>query len=261
MNWLRRILVHPDLPDTGLDSPDLTEARNAVIQRNGFLKRVYEAWYGRIANSIPEGEGGVLEIGSGGGFFSEFFDDDTLITSDIIPLEKTDLTLDAQELRQSFSPESLRAITMVNVLHHLPDVRRFFGGASEVLRAGGVVSLVEPWVSNWSNLIYRKLHDEPFEPESKDWEFETTGPLSGANQALPWIVFERDRDRFEAQFPNLEIVRVEPIMPFVYLASGGVSMRPLQPAWMFSAWSRFEDSLGPLSSKLAMFAHVLVRKR
>lgn len=261
MNWLRGVLAHPATREVDLDSQECTEARNEIIRQNGYLRRIYEAWYDKVVGSIPEGDGGILEIGSGAGFFSDYFDSDDLITSDIIPLEGTDLTLDAQDLRQAFQPGSLRAITMVNVLHHLPHVRRFLNGAGQVLRQGGVVSLVEPWVSEWSSFIYRNLHHEPFEPARRDWNFESSGPLSGSNQALPWILFVRDRERFETEFPEFEIATIRPIMPFVYLLSGGVSMRPLQPEWMFDAWRTIEESLSPLSPALAMFAHIVIRKR
>ena len=121
-----------------------------------------------------------------------------------------------------------------------------------------MISAIEPWVSGWSRLIYSKLHHEPFEPRREDWSIEATGPLSGANQALPWILFSRDREQFEAEFPQFEIVSVRPTMPFSYLASGGVSMRPLQPGWMFGFW-RFFDWV--LKHPMAMFAHIVIRKK
>jgi hypothetical protein len=39
-------------------------------------------------------------------------------------------------------------------------------------------------------------------PDAADWSFPAVGPLSGANGALPWILFERDRARFEREFPQ-----------------------------------------------------------
>ena len=42
----------------------------------------------------------------------------------------------------------------------------------------------------------------PFCPEAAAWEIPATGPLSGANGALPWMVFVRDRKRLLSPFPN-----------------------------------------------------------
>jgi hypothetical protein len=119
--------------------------------------------------------------------------------------------------------------------------------------------MIEPWVSHWSRFVYTHLHHEPFQPESPVWEFPSSGPLSGANGALPWIVFARDRRRFEAEFPQWQIEHVRPMMPFRYLLSGGVSLRPLTPAWSFGLWSAAESVLGPWERSLAMFAQITLR--
>jgi len=105
-------------------------------------------------------------------------------------------------------------------------------------------------------MIYSRFHHEPFDPAAKEWEFPSSGPLSGANGALPWIVFQRDRVQFEREFPNWKIEQIELQMPFRYLASGGVSMRALSPERTFNLWTRIESSLQPRMSSLAMFARI-----
>ena len=89
--------------------------------------------------------------------------------------------------------------------------------------------MIEPWVTPWSRLVYTKLHYEPFDPEMAHWEFPESGPLSGANNALPWILFVRDRDQFEREFPMWSIQSMRPMMPIRYLVSGGVGFRALMP--------------------------------
>ena len=120
--------------------------------------------------------------------------------------------------------------------------------------------MVEPWVTRWSTLVYTRLHHEPFDPGAEQWEFPSTGPLSGANGALPWIVFQRDRSRFEREFPQWSIERITPLMPFRYLVSGGVSLRSLMPGWSSSAWSQAEKILGDRGERMAMFAKIVVRR-
>lgn len=121
--------------------------------------------------------------------------------------------------------------------------------------------MIEPWVSAWSSLIYGKFHHEPFDPAAADWTFPSTGPLSGANSALPWIIFERDRDRFERLFPDLKLISVDLFMPFRYLLSGGLSMRSLAPAGTFSFWKKTETLLSPLNRYLAMFAFIVLERK
>jgi SAM-dependent methyltransferase len=152
---------------------------------------------------------------------------------------------------------SLCAIVMTNVLHHLPDVRRFFVEATRCVRPGGVIAMVEPWISPWSRIVYTRLHHEPCLPDAIDWSFPATGPLSSANEALAWMVFERDRAVFEAEFPLWRIETVRPMMPLRYLASGGVSMRSLVPGFAFTPMRLIEKAF---ERPAAMFAHVVLRR-
>ena len=121
--------------------------------------------------------------------------------------------------------------------------------------------MIEPWVSTWSRLIYTRLHHEPFDPDAKDWTFPDTGPLSGANGALPWIIFQRDQRQFESGFPELAIRELRPLMPFRYLVSGGVSMRQLMPAATFGLWRQIESCLGPWPHHWSMFAFIHLERR
>ena len=120
--------------------------------------------------------------------------------------------------------------------------------------------MVEPWVSIWSRWVYLHLHHEPFHPEAADWSFPAAGPLSGANGALPWILFERDRTRFEREFPEWAIRTLKPHMPFRYLVSGGVSMRSLMPGATFGIWRGLENFLGPLMKYIAMFSFIVLER-
>ena len=250
---LRNLLAHPLTRGVDLDDPRTTTLRRDIVRNKPFLKRIYDEWYAALAADIPGGEGGVLELGSGAGFFDEVVAE--TITSEIFLTAGIKVVLDGLHL--PFSGRSLRAIVMTDVLHHLPDVRRFFGEATRCVRPGGVVAMIEPWVSGWSRLIYTRLHHEPFRPDAKEWSFPATGPLSGANGALPWIVFQRDCAIFERDFPQWRIELIRPMMPLRYLVSGGVSMRSLIPVFAFAPLRGVERAMG---SAGAMFAHVVLRR-
>jgi hypothetical protein len=198
----------------------------------------------------------VLEIGSGPGFLSDFVSG--LISSEMFVCPGVRVVLDGRHL--PFRIGVLRAITMTNVLHHLPDPRRFFSEAQKCVRSGGAIVMVEPWVTPWSTLVYTRLHHEPFHPEAPNWEFTSTGLLSGANGALPWILFERDRTQFEREFPQWSVETIVPFMPLRYLLSGGVSMRSLMPGWSSSFWSGVEKVMGVSADRMAMFARIVLRR-
>jgi SAM-dependent methyltransferase len=254
MIGIRRWLEHPLARELDIDDPRTTKIRRQIVLGKPFLHRIYIEWYDKLIANLPKVSGRILELGSGAGFFRERLPE--LITSDVFLCEGIDSTVDARCL--PFEDSSLRSIVMTDVMHHIPDVERFLAEASRALRSGGRLLMIEPWVSAWSKLIYGHLHSEPFIPNASNWGFPSTGPLSGANGAIPWIVFRRDSDRFGRLFPKLRVSAIEPFMPFRYLVSGGVSLRSLAPGWSFVLWREFERLLTPAMPLLAMFAFIRV---
>jgi len=247
-------LAHPLTRGLDVDDPRTTELRRYIVQKNNFLRRIYREWYADIAEALPTNGRPVLELGSGAGFLSHVIPG--VITSEIFHCSGVDVVLSGLEL--PFADGALRGIVMTDVLHHLPRPRRFFVEAARCVCPGGVIVMNEPWVTGWSCLIWGRFHHEPFEPLAKEWEFSPTGPLSGANSALPWIIFERDRATFEREFPQWRIHKIKLSMPFRYLLSGGVSRRSLMPGWTFGLWRQLENSLQRWMKQLAMFGLIVL---
>jgi SAM-dependent methyltransferase len=227
-----------------------------MIREKIFLRRIYEEWYASIVPALPIGNESVLEIGSGAGFLNEIIPD--VITSEVFWCSDVNVIMDGCEI--PFANDTLKGIVMTDVLHHLPKPRLFFSEAARCVRSGGVLVMIEPWITPWSKLVYKRLHHETFRLETQEWEFPETGPLSGANSALPWIIFQRDRRQFELEFPQWRISGIKLSMPFRYLLSGGVSMRSLMPGWAFGFWGSLEKSLEPLMKALGMFALIILKR-
>ena len=243
---IARILAHPLTRGLSVDDPGTTLLRRRIVASKPFLRRVYAEWYAAIADVIGDRQK-VLELGSGAGFFKEICPQAT--TSEILMTPGVDLIADARAL--PFGDGALEAIVMTDVFHHIPDVCHFLGEAARCLGPGGRLVMVEPWRTPWSEWVYSRLHPEPFLPGA-GWEILSSGPLSGANGALPWIVFERDATLFAERFPRWRIARIAPLMPFAYLLSGGVSLRGLAPGWLYPAVRALESRLA--QDRWAMFA-------
>jgi SAM-dependent methyltransferase len=252
----RRWLSHPLARGRDIDAPETTLLRRRIIAEKPFLRRIYEEWYAAVAECVPAGPEPALELGSGAGFMRAAVP--RLLASDVFLLPGLDLVLDARQL--PFGTASLRAVAMTNVLHHLGDARGFLGEAARCVRPGGALVMIEPWVTPWSRFVYRRLHHEPFAPEASDWTLAPGGPLSSANAALPWMIFARDRERFEREFPAWRVASIRPGMPFRYLLSGGVSLRALAPGAAFGAWKAFERLLAPWMDRLGMFALIRLER-
>jgi SAM-dependent methyltransferase len=245
--------MHPLVRGRSIDAPETSILRARIIKEKLFLKKFYENCYTSIARSIANiTNGPVLELGSGGGFLKQFIPG--LITSDIIQLPELSVVLDGQCL--PFKNGSLRGIVMLDVFHHLPRVQSFLGEAARSVKTGGALVMIEPWYSRWSRLVYKYLHHESLDPETPEWDFPQGGPLSQANSALPWIVFDRDRKKFEARHPEWQIKEITLHSPFCYLLSGGVSYRSLMPGELFGVWRRIETIMQPWMNSWAMFAKV-----
>jgi SAM-dependent methyltransferase len=251
---LRGWLEHPLTRGLDLDDPRTTLLRREVLAGKPFLRRVYEEWYAALAGALPPGPGSVLELGSGAGFLARFIPG--LVRSEVFWTPGVDVVLDGTSL--PFAAASLRGIVMTNVLHHIPRPRRFFEEAARCVVPGGVIAMVEPWATPWSTWVYTRFHHEPFDPGAPEWEGPGGGPLTGANGALPWILFQRDRERFARELPAWRLRAVEPMMPFRYLASGGISLRSLSPGWTYPLWRKVE---GGFRRRMAMFALVVVERR
>lgn len=242
-----------------LDLPETTIHHGQIIKKKKFLRKLYQEWYQGFKLEVDNKkvDGQLLEIGSGGGFLKEVISQ--VITSDVLELPECDLCCSADAL--PFENQSLRAVFMLDVLHHLPEVRKFFREMERTLTSGGLVYMIEPANTFFSRLILKNFHHEDFNENAVDWSFESLGPLSSSNQALPWIIFFRDRKKFEKEFPDLKIKYIRLHTPFRYLITGGLSYNVPIPGWSFNFVSSMERMLKPLYGYCAMFQTIVLEKK
>jgi SAM-dependent methyltransferase len=239
-----------------LAADERTHEHRQIILQKKFLKKLYMEWYAYFKSKIQDlPDGKIIEIGSGGGFIKDQIPH--VITSDIIPFPWTDLTFSA--LKMPFEEDEVSAILMIDTFHHIPDSGLFLQEVNRILKPGGKMIMIEPAASSWGKFIYKNFHHEPFEIDG-DWTIPSSGPLTGANGALPWIVFERDKELFQNKFPSLQINSINYHSPFRYLVSGGVSFKGIFPSFTFPAFRFFDKTMSSLSKEVSMFMTVEVEK-
>jgi SAM-dependent methyltransferase len=158
-----------------------------------------------------------------------------------------------------FKKNSIHAFVMIDVLHHIDDVEKFFMEANRCLTVYGQVIMIEPSRTLFGRFIYRHFHHEPYKPNAT-WNFSSTGPLSSANLALPWIVFMRDKRKFQRKFPHLKIKRIYAFGPLLYLLSGGFTLPQLLPNFLYPAVKFFEFILSPFHKYLGLFYIIELEK-
>jgi SAM-dependent methyltransferase len=243
---------------TDLNSPARIREIREIIDRKPSLRHFYREIYLRYADCLKRcpAKGLSLELGSGGGFAGECVPE--LIASDILPYEGMDMVADGTML--PFHDGSLRFVCMTNVFHHIPDVGLLFREIQRCLVPGGRILIVDQHPGLISGPLLKYLHHEPFDNSAAEWRFVTTGPLSGANGALPWLVFVRDRERFHRLFPRLEIVGYSPHTPLGYWLAGGLKRWNLIPRRAIGIVERLDRLLLRCSSGFGSFADIEIVK-
>ena len=239
-----------------LDSPERTIAHQKIIREKYFLRKLYEEWYDvftGVQSQLPVGK--IIELGSGGGFLKDIMP--SVLCTDILELPSNDLTFSALEM--PFEDNELSAIFMIDTFHHIPDSKLFLSEAKRVLKKDGMIVMIEPANSFWGRVIYKNFHHEPFDPEG-EWKIPASGPLSGANGALPWIVFERDFEKLKCDFPCFQLEEIKYHTPFMYLISGGVSFKQVFPNFFYPVFRTIDKLLPAISRQLSMFVTIKIRK-
>ncbi len=240
------------------------EEHRRAWDENPALRALYADWYGRIAVELPPPAlGPRVELGSGPGFARQFIPD--LELSDIVRAPWHDREVSAEAL--PFGDGALGALVLFDVLHHLPDPRRFLTEAARVLAPGGRIVMCEPYVSPLSYPVYKLFHDEPLALRVDPLEPAAAAAAAGArdpfdsNQAIPTLLFGRRRRAFAEAFPALALRRVAYLSGPSYPASGGFSRRPLLPPRLWSALHRLESRLPEIVFRLTGFRMLVVLEK
>ena len=217
------------------------------------LRSVYQDWFNQLLRCV-DGLDPIVEIGSGPGFFKEYFP--RLISTDVVPSVYIDVLSDACSL--PFRPGTVGAFVMVDVLHHLPRPLEFMAEAARALCPGGRLAMIEPWITAPSYLLYRYFHHEDcFLKVDLRRPFNDLGKKAfDGNAAIPFRLLKQ----FKAGVPSLHLIQADPFLGMPYLATLGFrSARPI-PQLMIRIAEVCERLLSPVKNFGATRIHVVWEK-
>jgi SAM-dependent methyltransferase len=207
---------------------DETLRNRSRLQANRNLLLWYRELYRDQFKDLPDpSKLSILEIGSGTSPLKEFYPN--IITSDVFDCH------DIGRL-EAIKDNSLDAITLTNVLHHLKSPIAFLNSAAPKLKRGGKVIATEPFFSLLSTPIWKHLHHEPVDFQISEPELmKVQGPLSSANQAAPWLIFFRRRDWLQRLNESFDVANfsARPFSALSYMATGGISHKLPVPHFFY----------------------------
>ena len=256
-------LRDPTLTRSYEQGAERIELHRAILRAKPMIRGVFEEFYHRI-RELDEASFGTtpglrIELGSGSSLFKEYYPD--VVTSDIAPNRFTDRVLDAMKL--DLPDQSVRVLYGINCFHHFPDPDRFFHELRRVVRPGGGAILVDPYYGPVASFIFSALfREETFDKQAPGWRDIDQRQKDLANQALSYVVFFRDRQRFVSEYPDLEIVTTEVAPNFLrYVFSGGINFRQLVPTPLTGLLRGFERVTKPIHGVLGLHHTIVLRHR
>ena len=208
------------------------EKKRQIFNKRRLLREVYKNWHEQIKLNLAPGEKN-LEIGSGAGLTKKFIN---CITSDIVKNEFIDKQEDACNL--SFNDLSLDNIIGIDIFHHLNSPDNFFREATRVLRSGGRIVLIEPYISPVSFIARKLFHHEKI-------SFIRLAKLGNnpeeANLASPTILFQKDW-----QNVNFKVIEIRYQDVLAYPLSGGFSKMKFTPNFLAPAILQLDKYMSKL---------------
>ena len=120
--------------------------------------------------------------------------------------------------------------------------------------------MVEVAHTPFARFFFDKFHPEPYDDKPANWDFSQNDSMMDSNQALSWMVFVRDLERYQREFPRLALESTS-FLPWVtYLLAGGVTMRNLIPSFLVPILIGLEWLAKPLRPLGALHWLLILRK-
>lgn len=261
MNWIADYLRDSSVKDINVDGSDRLLIHSQILARKPMLQGVFKSFhqtFDRLDRRYLTASGLRVELGAGVAPIRDSYPD--VLATDIMPGSHLDRVVNAEAM--DFPDQSVRAVFGQNCFHHFPHPERFFNELIRVLPAGGGCILLEPYYGPMAAFTFKRLFStEGYDKQFPCWDTPTAGPMNGANQALSYIIFERDRAIFEKKFPQLSIVHQEVCNNYLpYLFSGGLNFRQLWPDKALPLLSGIQGALKPFSRLLGLHHVIVLRK-
>lgn len=205
-----------------------------------LLQKLYADFYSLIAknlSNLPDAK--IVELGSGLGNIRNVIPN--CLRTDLFPNPWIDQIENAYKL--SFADESISDLILTDVFHHLKYPGTALQEFARVLRKGGRVIMLEPYMSALGLLVYGIPHDEPIAIINKiEWE----APEGWSPENIDYYAAQGNATRifvgntFRSKLIDWHKIKTMRLSATAYVASGGFSKPQLYPTSMFPLIKKLE---------------------
>lgn len=247
---------------------NLLSARESWLKKENsnldYLLSFRYSWMNRFISENSR----ALEIGSGFGASEGYLRDD-------IQLKLSDnnsnpwlqiKNLDAGKIT-NYRNEDFQVVIANNVIHHLAFPKKFIIDTFSTLPIDGKIIIQEINTSLLCRLVLKILRHEPFDDDVDVYDAKKamSNPNDNwdANCSIPKLLFSNS-ERFEEQFPGLEISHFKYTETLLLLLSGGVTAKiwyPKLPAKVLKMIEIIDNLLCKISPKIFAFQMQVVIER
>lgn len=254
-------------PPSSIDSMSDITQHNIEIHENlahwkrkPLLREVYAGFYREIAARLGgRPTGPVVECGSGIGNLKSVIPE--AITTDLFPNPWVDRTENVFAL--SFADNSVAALILFDVFHHLEYPGTALAEMHRVLKPGGRAILFEPAAGLLGRVALGLFHHEPLGLGRRiDWEAPSGwDPHSAryyAAQGNAWRLFRRGEHAGRLSGWRLRETKCYPALP--WLLCGGFRGPQLCPRFALPPVRLLEGALAPLPTLSASRMIVVLEK-
>ena len=261
MKRLFDLLRDPLLDGMDVDGVSRLDLHKKMLEKKRMLRDVFTEFhhlFKKLDQQFLSGKGAEIELGAGVSPIRDSYPN--VLATDIVDAPHLDMVLNAEAME--IANNSVRTIYGQNCFHHFPQPDKFFVELERVLVPGGGAILLDPYYGPFASFIYKRLfRTEGFDKTYPTWETPVAGPMNGANQALSYIVFVRDRAEFERKHPSLKIVHEERVANYLrYIISGGLNFRQLLPDGTIGMINGLEKLLWIFNRWFALHHIIVIRK-
>jgi SAM-dependent methyltransferase len=261
MRRLLDFLRDPLLDGMDFDGEKRLELHRKMLEKKRMLREAFTEFhhlFRKLEQRFLAGKGIEVELGAGVSPMRDSYPE--VLATDIVYTPHLDRVINAEAM--DLADNSVKAIYGQNCFHHFPHPDQFFKELDRVLVPGGGAILLEPYYGPFASFMFKRLfRTEGFDKIYPSWETPAAGPMNGANQALSYIVFVRDRAQFELKHPSLKIVQQQPAGNYLkYLLSGGLNFRQLLPDSFTGSIGLLEKLISPLNRWIALHHVIVIRK-